>query len=180
MTDHVRFFISEIREPLLKRRVAEMEPIFADMFTELTGVVLTVVDARSSWHVASYDWRHRRIELNCEFFAHDTYNTLPFVLAHEMVHAVQWITRRIPYGERAADVFALSRLPVGLYPRRKAFYVKVPNGLLLKKSHLVKQTAERSIMMRSQGTRCYISWFESELKLLNRNLLRETRELDFE
>ena len=170
----LRYSVAESKVSI-SARVEELEPVMAKMFWELSGFSLRIVDSGSSWHVASYDWRYRRIELNYSYFARDSYNTLPFVLAHETVHAVQWLTRRIPHGERSADVYALSRLPTELYPRRKSFYVKVPKNLLLMNSNLVKQIAQRSILMRDQGFRRYIVWFEAELKKRGNELARKSK-----
>ncbi|MDG6995309.1 MAG: hypothetical protein JRN52_05245 [Nitrososphaerota archaeon] len=169
----LRYTVAESKISIATR-VAELEPVMAMIFSELSGFSLRIVDSRSSWHVASYDWRYWRIELNYSYFARDSYNTLPFVLAHETVHAVQWLTSRILRGERSADVYVLSRLPTELYPCKKAFYVKVPKNLLLTNSDLVKQIAQESILMREQGFRRYIAWFESELKKQSNELARKS------
>ncbi len=88
---------------------------------------------------------------------------MPFVLAHETMHAVQWMTRSIPHGEKACDVFTLARLPVELFPRKKAFYVKVPKRVLSDPSR-ISESAKKAIYLRSNGLRRYIMLFEKELK----------------
>ncbi|MDG6999929.1 MAG: hypothetical protein JRN15_12535, partial [Nitrososphaerota archaeon] len=173
MKDRLSYTISESIRPELARQIEDLQPVMERLFSELSGVAIRVANSKSSWHVASYDWKHRLIELNSTYFARDRHNTLPFVLAHETVHAVQWVTRLIPHGEKSADVYALSRLPSDLYPRKKAFYVRVPKRLLLAHAGLVKHSAERSIIKRSEGSRQYIVWFENELVRLNRDLERE-------
>lgn len=145
-------------------RILELAPVLAEIFPELNGATLTIRNKKSSWHVASYEWRIGRIEMNFEYFERDRDNTLPFVIAHETMHAVQYVTRSVPQGERACDIFTLARLPETLLPRKKAFYVKVPKRVLLSNPSRIRETAQNALAMRSRGLRRYIVWFETELK----------------
>ena len=149
----------------VEEEIREVAPVMARIFPELEGVTLSILDKRSSWHVASYEWRRCRIEMNFTFFERDRDNTLPFVLAHETMHAVQWMTRSVPHGERACDLFTLARLPVELFPKKKAFYVKVPKSVLLFDPSRIKDTAKKAIDLRSKRLRRYIVWFEKELRV---------------
>ena len=147
----------------VEKEILKLEPVMAKLFPELNGVTLSIRNTRSSYHVASYEWHTGRIEMNFGFFEKDRDGTLPFVLAHETMHAVQWMTRLIPHGEKACDVFTLARLPVEFFPRKKAFYVKVPKRVLSDPS-IISECAEKAIDLRSKGLRRYIMWFEDELK----------------
>ncbi|MGI0080117.1 MAG: hypothetical protein ACRECH_10885 [Nitrososphaerales archaeon] len=147
----------------VEAEILKLAPVMAKLFPELNGVTLTIINSRSSYHVASYEWHSGRIEMNFGFFERDREGTLPFVLAHETMHAVQWMTRSIPHGEKACDVFTLARLPVELFPRKKAFYVKVPKRVLSDPSR-ISESAKKAIYLRSNGLRRYIMLFEKELK----------------
>ncbi len=150
------------RSPTIRGRILELAPTMAEIFPELKGVTLKIANSRSSYHVASYEWRSGKIEMQFRFFERDMSNTLPFVLAHETMHAVQWMRRTVPHGEKSCDVFTLARLPIELFPREKAFYVKIPKRLLSDPAK-IRNAARRAISLRQEGLRRYITWFENEL-----------------
>jgi hypothetical protein len=81
------------------------------------------------------------------------------------MHAVQYIDRKVPYGERSCDVFMLARLPSSLYPRNRDFYVKIPKRIIPFPERIA-QTARKALELRETGMRNYIVWFETELKTL--------------
>lgn len=169
MAKPLDYEISRSRKQHVSLEISKLSPVISKAFPELAGRTLRLVDKASSWHVASFDWRSKIIEMNFAYFEHDTENTLPFVLTHETVHAVQWMTGQIPHGEKSADVFALSRLPFTLYPRKRAFYIRVPRRLLFFRPKLVKETAEKAIDLRRHGVRRYIVWLEDELKRIEKH-----------
>jgi hypothetical protein len=152
------------------QRILDLNSTMANVFPELRGVILRIENCKASGHVASYEWHTRRIEMQFRFFEKDKGNTLPFVLAHETMHAVQWIRRAVPYGERSCDIFTLARLPLGLFPTKKAFYVKVPQSMLSNPER-IRETAKEAITLRKSGLRFYIAWFENELRAAQRNKL---------
>ncbi len=150
------------KNPSVRDKILDLTPTMAKIFPELKGVTLKIANSRSSWHVASYEWRSGRIEMQFRYFEKDQSNTLPFVLAHETMHAVQWMRRSVPHGERSCDVFTLARLPIELFPKKKAFYVKIPQRLLSDPS-MIRDLANQAISRRRNGLRRYITWFENEL-----------------
>lgn len=154
---------TRVKSPI-EKEIRILGITMSKIFPELTGETLTIHNTNSSHHVASYEWHRGIIEVNFNFFENDRDNTLPFVLAHETTHAVQWKKRTIPLGERSCDIFTLARLPTNLYPKKKAFYVKIQKKVLLTDPERIQKTAKRAIELREMGMRKYIFWFENEIK----------------
>jgi hypothetical protein len=115
--------------------------------------------------IVEYDHRTFRIDIDPRPFDPDHKNLLPSVLAHETMHAVQYVDRKIPHGERSCDLFMLARLPANLYPKSRDFYVKVPQKVMYS-PEVIMETARKAIELRQRGMRNYITWFEAELKTL--------------
>ena len=151
----------------LGKKIIALETHLAPIFPELDRVILRVRMRRLRRAVAEYDYRSRRIDIDPRHFEPDEENRLPSVLAHETMHAVQHIDRTIPFGERSCDLFMLARLPVELYPLRRDFYLKVPEGLIRQRSGAIRETALRAISLRAEGLRNYMVWFEQELKRIS-------------
>ena len=149
-------------------RISLLEGGLAYLFPELEGVSLRIRMKKLRGSVAEYDHRSLRIDIDPRHFEQDANNLLPSVLAHETMHAVQHIDRRVPYGERSCDVYTLARLPDEFFPRIKDFYVKVPQKVLSRQPGLIRETANKAIQLRAMGMRNYIVWFEKELEKISR------------
>lgn len=98
-------------------------------------------------------------------------NERNFTIAHEFTHLLQ--TRKkeelqIPSGERACDVWALTRLPLELIDDYPSY---IGNYLMRKRWDTVKNTvrelAFNAIQIR-KTKRQYIVWFEDEVKKLGK------------
>jgi len=118
--------------------------------------------------LAEYDHRSGRIDIDPSNFEPDVNNLLPSVLAHETMHALQYFDRTIPFGERSCDLYTLARLPDGMFPKTRDFYVKVPQKILSFRPDMIRMTARAALERRSSGLRNYIVWFENELRRISK------------
>jgi hypothetical protein len=151
-------------------RVSTVGSALAPMFPELDGVSLQVRTKRLRGTIAQYDSRSNRIDIDPTSFEPDSNNLLPSVLARETMHALQNFDRSIPYGERSCDIYTLARLPDGMFPRTRDFYVKVPQKILSANPAIIRTTAVQALERRSNGVRNYIIWFEDELRRVSRQM----------
>ena len=150
--------------PRLEKQIKALENFLAPLYPELDGVTLRVRMKLLRRAVAEYDHRSLRIDIDPRPYDPDRKMLLPSVLAHETTHALQYIDRRIPHGERSCDVYMLARLPISLYPKERDFYVKVPQSVLRASPEKIIETARKAIKLRETGLRNYIVWFEKELR----------------
>jgi hypothetical protein len=150
--------------PNLQAKLVEIGNILAPLFPELDQVTLRVRMKKLRKAVAEFDYRYRRIDIDPRPFDPDKNNLLPSVIAHETTHALQHADRHVPYGERSCDVYMLARLPANLYPKKRDFYVEVPQEILFSSPERIIQTARKAIDLREKGLKNYIVWFEKELR----------------
>ena len=98
-------------------------------------------------------------------------NERNFTIAHEFTHLLQARKKeelQIPSGERACDVWALTRLPLELiddYPSYIGNYVMRKRWDTVKNT--VRELAFNAIQIR-KTKRQYIVWFEDEVKKLGK------------
>jgi hypothetical protein len=96
-------------------------------------------------------------------------NERNFTIAHEFTHLLQVRKKedlQIPRGERACDVWTLTRLPLELiddYPTYVGNYLMRKRWITIKKK--VRELAFNAIEIR-KTKRQYIVWFEDEAKKL--------------
>ena len=89
-----------------------------------------------------------------------------FTIAHEVTHLLQ-ARRLVPRGERACDLWALTRSPllIDCFPS----YLELPKALSrrlrpsLREAGLLHERAHRAIEARERGDRRYLSGFEREV-----------------
>ena len=90
-----------------------------------------------------------------------------WTMAHELMHLAQFNSTGIPGGERATDVYALSRLPPRFIDESPSYLV-VPDGprKTWKPEHakLAHRLAVKAIALRSKGLRNYAVWWEDEFE----------------
>jgi hypothetical protein len=98
-------------------------------------------------------------------------NERNFTIAHEFTHLLQARKKeelQVPSGERACDVWALTRLPLELIDDYPSY---IGNYLMRKRWDTVKKTvrelAFNAIEIR-KTKRQYIVWFEDEIKKLGK------------
>ena len=151
------------KNPDLQARIEALQGPMQRIFPEL-DLKLRLRIKKLNNAIASYDHRAMRIDIDSRPFAPDRNYMLPSVLAHETMHALQYVDRRIPHGERSCDLYMLARLPIKFYPREREFYVNVPQRVLSKNPEMIKLAAKKAIELRNSGTRNYIVWFENELR----------------
>lgn len=90
-----------------------------------------------------------------------------WTIAHELMHLAQFNSSGIPGGERACDIYALSRIPPRLIDESPSYLV-VPRGLrgtwTRRHAKLAHELATEAIVMRGKGVRRYAEWWEKELE----------------
>lgn len=86
-----------------------------------------------------------------------------WTMAHELMHLAQFNSKEIPGGERACDIYALSRLPPKLIDDSPSYLV-VPRGLrstwTRRHAQIAHRTAREAVARRATGLRRYASWWE--------------------
>jgi hypothetical protein len=153
----------EVREEV-RRRLERLHRYFPEMKTQLKVGITRHYDGLAfqsfSGSVKLMLDVHRRRNGEWEY---PTYWTM----AHELMHLAQFNSCGIPGGERACDIYALSRLPPSLIDEAPS-YVTVPeaaeddwNGRHARLSH---QLAKKAIQNRKNGMRRYAKWWEREFE----------------
>ncbi|MBU1158774.1 MAG: hypothetical protein KKE24_05495 [Candidatus Thermoplasmatota archaeon] len=90
-----------------------------------------------------------------------------WTMAHELMHLAQFNTKGLPGGERACDVYAMTRLPPRLIDESPS-YLTVPKGLRgnweAEHARIAHEVAVQAIQQRSEGLRRYANWWETEFE----------------
>jgi hypothetical protein len=90
-----------------------------------------------------------------------------WTIAHELMHLAQFNSCGIPSGERATDIYALSRLPPRFIDESPTYLV-VPDGPreAWKSEHakLAHDLAVKAITLRNKGLKNYAVWWETEFE----------------
>ena len=90
-----------------------------------------------------------------------------WTMAHELMHLAQFNSHNIPGGERATDVYALSRLPPRFIDDSPSYLV-VPDGPRKEWRHehakLAHELAGKAITLRNKGLKNYAVWWETEFE----------------
>lgn len=98
-----------------------------------------------------------------------------WTMAHELMHLAQFNAQGIPSGERACDVYALSRLPPELIDDSPSYLViSKPLRRLWgpEMAMLSHELALEALRKREEGLRNYASWWEDEFESRAEKLLR--------
>jgi hypothetical protein len=153
----------EVREELAGR-LERLHPFFPEMTPEMTVGVTRFYDGlafkSNSGKVKLWVDVHRK---RMGGWVYPTYWTL----AHEMMHLAQFNEDRIPGGERAMDIYALSRLPTDLIDDSPSYLVitqDIRDDWSKRHSELARGLAKESLRLRDNGLRKYASWWEDEFE----------------
>lgn len=90
-----------------------------------------------------------------------------WTIAHEFMHLAQFNSQGIPSGERATDVYALSRLPPELVDDSPSYLViskRLRKAWGQDFAALAHELALEAIRRRGKGLRTYASWWEDEFE----------------
>lgn len=90
-----------------------------------------------------------------------------WTLGHEMMHLAQFNNGRIPGGERACDMYALSRLATELIDDSPSYLVVPPRirkKWRLEHAQLAHDLAKEALERRSKGLKRYMIWWEDEFE----------------
>lgn len=98
-----------------------------------------------------------------------------WTLAHELMHLAQFNSHGIPSGERACDIYALSRLPPELIDDSPSYLV-VPEEIRESWDERYAQLAHKlsleAIKKRRSGLKNYAVWWEDEFERQSASLER--------
>jgi len=90
-----------------------------------------------------------------------------WTLAHELMHLAQFNSHGIPSGERACDIFALTRLPPELIDDSPSYLV-VPDKIREEwnevHADLARKLALEAVKKRGDGLKNYAVWWEDEFE----------------
>jgi hypothetical protein len=90
-----------------------------------------------------------------------------WTLAHELMHLAQFNSHGIPGGERACDVFGLSRVPPEFIDESPTF-LAVPDCVrddwTPSEALLAHELAKEAIELRKSGLKNYAVWWEDEFE----------------
>ncbi len=90
-----------------------------------------------------------------------------YTVAHELMHLVQFNSKAIPGGERACDVYALSRLPPRFIDESPTYLI-VPRGRRVRwttdDARMAHDIASEALRRRSAGMKRYAAWWEAEFE----------------
>ena len=161
------YIIPEQEYVCIFNKLFSLDPIFAEAFPELEGSGIKIKITGEKWCGACYDFTQKAIRFSGPNNIKSSLETLCQIMFHELTHALQYLTRDIPYGERSADVYCITRLPIWIIRDAKNFsYISIPSKVKSDHPKEVKQLAKEAITKRSQGLRNYLVWFESEVNKL--------------
>jgi hypothetical protein len=104
-----------------------------------------------------------------------------WTIAHELMHLAQFNSHGIPSGERACDVYALSRLPPRLIDDSPSYLViskRLRRAWGPDFAKLAHDLALEALRRREGGLRTYASWWEDEFEVRAERLLKDHGEPD--
>jgi hypothetical protein len=90
-----------------------------------------------------------------------------WTIAHEFMHLAQFNSKGIPGGERACDVYTLSRLPPRYIDDSPSYLVVPPENRdtwSVEDARLAHDLAKEALIRRKKGLRNYAAWWEDELE----------------
>ena len=160
LTYHFRYTQKNIE---LYKMLKEIAPDIVNIFPELSGQILSV--RFGELNTCSACWQYDRDEI--VFSTVDSTKwTIPLlaeVLAHETTHALCSKTHLVPHGEKATDLFMISRLPIKYLKSISNTYLECNIKLAQTHPVLVQSLANQAIALRNNGLRNYIKWFEEQI-----------------
>ena len=158
-------------------KLISLDQVFAEGFPELENMDIKVKITGEQWCGACYDHTRNIIRFSGPNNMKSSLETLGQIMFHELTHARQFLIHDIPHGERSADVYCITRLPIWIMREAKRFgYISIPNKLKSTHPEEIKILAKKAIVKRSQGLRNYLVWFESEVKKLDNDHLKGDQE----
>lgn len=147
--------------------IEQVLPEISVMYPELNGFVFRIRVRPLSDCAAQ--WDYARDEITFSSVTENEWEPLRVgkTLAHELTHAYCSKTKSIPHGEKATDLFMLSRLPLKFLQRPCYLETaKEPYDLYPER---IQELAKEAINKRKAGLRQYIRWFEDEVNKIYYN-----------
>lgn len=150
----------------VERRIRRLHPYFPEMKRELTIGLTRAYDG------LAFQSNEGTVKLMLDVrkarngdYKSPTYWTI----AHELMHLAQFNSKDVPGGERACDLYALSRLPPKYIDDSPSYLVmskKTREAWDTEHASLAHNLARRAIRRRGAGERNYIVWWEREFERL--------------
>ncbi len=146
------------------RRVRRLHPYFPEMKRKLTIGLTRSYDGLAF----QSDDGTVKLMLDVRKARNGNYKAPTYwTIAHELMHLAQFNVKDIPSGERACDLYALSRLPPK-YIDDSPSYLVIPTRIRgkwnLEYASLAHDIARKAIRKREMGVRNYICWWENEFE----------------
>ena len=145
-------------------KLISLDSVFAEGFPELENMGIKIKITGEQWCGACYDYPQKTVRFSGPNNLKSSLESLGQTMFHELTHARQFLIKDIPSGERAADLYCITRLPIWIIREAKNFgYISIPSKVKSNHPEAIKRLAKEAIVKRSQGLRNYIVWFESEV-----------------
>ncbi len=141
--------------------IEQVAPEITAMYPELNGFVFRIRVKPMSWCAACWNYENDEIDFSTATVNEWSAQNIGETLAHELTHAFHSKFKSIPSGEKATDVFMLSRIP--LKHLRRPSYLEVAKEPFEMCPGRVQDLAKQAIVKRGSGLRQYIQWFEDEV-----------------
>lgn len=149
----------------LYQKLQEVAPDIIEMYPELKGKVITIKTGELTSCVANWNHFIDTITFSSPKSLTLNHREVGEILGHEVTHAYEDYTHNIPAGEKATDLFELTRLPLK-YLTEGSCYLECPQEIFREDPEFVQALANHAVSLRGEGLRQYIRWFESQLAIL--------------
>jgi hypothetical protein len=141
--------------------IEKVAPEISGMYPELKGYVIGIRVKPMSWCCACWDYHTDEIAFDSLPKTEWTEQEVGATLAHELTHAYEDKCKSIPSGEKATDLFMLSKVPLKYLVRPSYLEcAKEPFELFPEQ---IQALAKEAIIKRNSGLRQYIQWFEDQV-----------------
>jgi hypothetical protein len=141
--------------------IEKVAPEISQMYPELKGYVIGLRVKPMSWCCACWDYHTDEIAFDSLPKTEWTEKEVGATFAHELTHAYEDKCKSIPSGEKATDLFMLSKVPLKYLVRPSYLEcAKEPFELFPER---IQELAREAIVKRNSGLRQYIRWFEDQV-----------------
>lgn len=141
--------------------IEKVAPEISVMYPELRGYVIGLRVKPMSWCSACWDHHVDEIAFDSLPKTEWTEQEVGATLAHELTHAYEDKIKSIPSGEKATDVYMLSKVPLKFLV--KPCYLECAKEPFELYPERVQALAREAIIKRNAGLKQYIHWFEDQV-----------------
>ena len=171
--ENLKFFYRlKEKDFCLYQKLLEVAPDIIRMYPELKGKVITVKTGELTTCIANWNRLTEEITFSSPKSLGLKTREVGEILGHEVTHAYEDYTKNIPAGEKATDLYELTRLPLK-YLTEGSCYLECPQDIFREDPEFVQSLAIHAFRLREEGLRQYIRWFETQIICLNYELKGE-------